>query len=184
MPTVLCAVAAGGCHDAARVPHLHRPQRSEGAGPGSRRTSPIRTRVLPRFRRRRPGASTPARGPRTPWGLGSARRSASESKRTSIRHEESAGSSDDASRPAGERRLSDRCAARSSGAGQLREPGTPNGVAALAVQDVPRRLVAPTCLAPVSTPPVWRFNPRKGGSPAPFGLWFRSPVSGVLRLRH
>jgi len=37
----------------------------------------------------------------------------------------------------------------------------------LTVQGVRLRLVALTCLAPFSTPPVWRFNPRKGGSPRP-----------------
>jgi hypothetical protein len=41
-----------------------------------------------------------------------------------------------------------------------------------------------TFLALFSTPPVWRFNPREGGSPAPFGLRFRAPVGVVFGLRN
>ena len=46
------------------------------------------------------------------------------------------------------------------------------------------RLSGALFLAPFSTPPVWRFNPREGGSLTPFGLRFRSPVGVVFGLRN
>ena len=49
----------------------------------------------------------------------------------------------------------------------------------LTVQGVRLRLVALTCLAPFSTPPIWRFNPARGVPLCPFGA--SVPLAGRRR---